>query len=157
MNDFERKLKAEQPRQIPPAWREEILGQARAAAGAPQASPAIETRLSSSRQTGYSFRSWVHSLLWPHPRAWATLAAVWIAIGCLRWASEEPATPRVAGHRRQPTSRSPVELLCLAEQQRLQRELLGSSPARPTEPVDRRSTPPVPKPHSAAMPSYRVA
>lgn len=168
MNDFEHRLKAEQPRQIPPTWREDILRQARAAA---------ETRETSATgaqptQTGWlraavaalrnrcglpGSTSLAHSLLWPHPKAWATLAALWMAIGCLHWASQESTAPALASHRDQPASRSSVELLCLAEQLRLQRELLGVSPARPADPVDRRKTQSTSKPHSAAMPDYRVA
>lgn len=162
MNDFEQKLRAEQPRQIPQTWREDILRQARAAAEA-QAQPAqtdwVRAVLTALRNQGTQAgsTSFIHNLLWPHPKAWATLAVVWMAIGCLHWASQEPAAPTLASHRSQPTSRSPVELICLAEQLRLQRELLGVSPARLTDPVDRRKNQPTPKPHSAATPEYRVA
>lgn len=168
MNDFEHRLQGEQPRQIPPTWREDILRQARAAAetqetaatGArPPQTGWLRSAMAALRNhlTAPGSPSLAHSLLWPHPKAWATLAALWMAIGCLHWASKEPAAPTLASNPVQPASRSSVELLCLAEQLRLQRELLGVSPARPMDPVDRRKTQPTPKPHSAATPDYRIA
>src|SRR5688572_21520129 len=55
---FEQKLRRQAPREIPRAWRAQII----AAAGA--------------RTEGVS---WWRQLLWPHPAAWAGLAAMWIA------------------------------------------------------------------------------
>ena len=62
-DDFERKLQRQPLRQIPAGWREEIL--------------AAATTGHTSRVTRHSFLS---ALLWPHPAAWAGLAAIWTLI-----------------------------------------------------------------------------
>lgn len=68
MDDFEQRLRR-QPLNPPPAeWRAEILSRARAAAASDRRtmSPGLLSR----------FREW----LWPHPAAWATLAAIWLVL-----------------------------------------------------------------------------
>lgn len=68
MDDFEQQLRR-QPLNPPPAnWRAEILRQARmaAAADSPATQPGLIAQL----------REW----LWPHPGAWATLAAIWLVL-----------------------------------------------------------------------------
>lgn len=55
-DSLEAELHRQPFRPLPPAWREEIL-----AAAAPAAAP-----------------GW-RDYLWPHPRAWAALAAAWVA------------------------------------------------------------------------------
>jgi len=75
-DDFEKQLERQSFRPIPGAWRDEILGAANSAARAERdARPSIvEPRTSLFK-----------SLFWPHPKAWATLAAVWVAIFALRF------------------------------------------------------------------------
>src|SRR5688500_18031161 len=65
-DEFEEKLHRQAPREIPRAWRAEIIAATRA------------------RTQGVS---WWRQLLWPHPAAWAGLAAMWIAAFALQAAS----------------------------------------------------------------------
>lgn len=59
MNEFENELKKQPMRQVPGHWREQILTRAR-----PEARP-------------HKHEPWWAALLWPSPKAWATLAAAW--------------------------------------------------------------------------------
>jgi hypothetical protein len=69
MNELEQKLSRQPVRRIPAEWRAEIL----AAAELPPR-PAPRASFLSGRNQQLSM--W----LWPHPKAWAGLAAVWILI-----------------------------------------------------------------------------
>jgi hypothetical protein len=60
MNEFERRLAQQPLRQIPVAWRRDLLARADATA---RAQPA-------------ALRDW----LWPSPLAWAALALIWITL-----------------------------------------------------------------------------
>ena len=71
-NDFEKELKAQPFRAVPPEWKGGIL---RAHTREPK--PAS--------RPGFGLRE----LFWPSPFAWGTLAAVWIAIGGLNLAMRE--------------------------------------------------------------------
>jgi hypothetical protein len=73
MNDFERKLSQQPFRPPPPEWRETIL-----AVRGNIVVPEIRT-----------WRDW----LWPSPKAWAALAAVWLIFLALS-INSEPAPPR---------------------------------------------------------------
>jgi len=64
--DFESQLARRPLRELPPEWRDAVLAQARAAA--PQREKAAA-----------DWRAW----LWPHPWAWAALAAIWLLIAGL--------------------------------------------------------------------------
>ena len=61
------------------------------------------------------------ALLWPHPKAWAGLAAVWILIAGLNLSTRDP-SPRLAVKTAAP---SPTTLVELRQQHRLYAELLG--------------------------------
>jgi hypothetical protein len=69
-NSFEHHLSEQPWRPIPPGWREEILAQVTAdqAASDPDTVPAR------------TMPSWLREWFWPHPTAWAALAACWLAI-----------------------------------------------------------------------------
>jgi hypothetical protein len=67
---FEQRLSRQPLRPIPPAWRQEILG--KAAASRPHNDP--------DPVGAVSARNWLGEWLWPHPAAWAGLAACWLAI-----------------------------------------------------------------------------
>jgi hypothetical protein len=73
-DEFEEKLQRQPRREIPPEWRREILGQL--------------------RQKTESATPWWRQLLWPHPAAWASIAAAWIAIFALNHASLPEEAPR---------------------------------------------------------------
>jgi hypothetical protein len=67
MTEFENQIRRASLRSLPPEWREDILAAAR-----PCCRP---------RRTAFlvPFRN----LLWPHPAAWAVLAACWIVAAAL--------------------------------------------------------------------------
>ena len=70
-DDFERRLKRQAFRQVPPAWREELLSAARPGR--------LEGRPEPTR-TWPAVRAGWRDLLWPSPRAWGGLAAAWCLI-----------------------------------------------------------------------------
>ena len=66
LDEFETKLQGQPRREIPAEWRWEILAPLRRRTEAPVA--------------------WWRQVLWPHPAAWAGLAAAWVAIFALNLA-----------------------------------------------------------------------
>jgi hypothetical protein len=132
MNDeldpFEQRLSRQPLRQVPAEWRGEILGAVGRA----------------SRVEHHSFLSTLDSqlstILWPHPVAWAGLAAVWIFIFALSFSMRDR-TPVVADKVSPP---SPQVIVELRQQQRLLAELLGPREIRDAD----RQKMFVPKPRS---------
>jgi hypothetical protein len=119
MDDFEQKLQRQPLRPIPGEWRGEILSAAeRASRPAPGAS-----FLS-------IFNSQLSTILWPHPKAWAGLAAAWILIFAVDFSMRDT-TPVVAEKAVPP---SPEVIVELKQQQRMLAELIGASQARDAEP-----------------------
>jgi len=120
-DDFEQRLQRQPLRQIPAEWRSEILD------------AAISRH--SPRATRHSFFSTLNhqlsTILWPHPKAWAGLAAVWILIFAVN-VSMRDTTPLVAERAAPP---SPEVIVELKQQQRMLAELIGSSPAREAVPT----------------------
>jgi len=102
-------------RTVPAEWRGEILAAARAAQSAPQ-KPQVAKR---------SFLSTIHSqlstLLWPHPKAWAGLAAVWVGIIALNISTHEGAPKRAE----KAAAPSPEMVAELKQQRRMFAELVG--------------------------------
>jgi hypothetical protein len=119
MNDFEKNLKRQSFRPVPPELRAEILA---AASTAPRAATA----------------PWWRLAFWPSPYAWATLAAVWLVILGLDFAS----SPNHPADLRAQTQSSPEIFALLLEQRRLLDELSRPStiPASPL-PNPRASSP----------------
>jgi hypothetical protein len=115
-DQFERRLQNQTPRPVPPAWREEILRSARSAAASAPAPAGNGLSLPST------LSAWLGSLLWPHPRAWAGLAALWLIVAGLNLATHEPAGHEVAERPRRPSSQM-RELL--RQQEQLLAELVG--------------------------------
>jgi len=121
MDDFEKKLCQQPLRPIPAEWRSRIL-----AGAAEKARP---------RSVGFDSRqSWISSFLWPYPRAWEALAAIWIALLTIHLSLADRSSSQV----RQDDSQSPQVAQVLKEQRRLMAELIGQSsipdaePAKPT-------------------------
>src|ERR1039458_1497043 len=87
--DFEKKLQRQSPRQIPNEWRAEILHTAHAATTSHRA----------LRDTHHGFLSTLNhqlsTLLWPHPKAWAGLAAIWLMILAMNFYTADPTTKLV--------------------------------------------------------------
>jgi hypothetical protein len=70
------------------------------------------------------------TIFWPHPRAWAGLAAVWILILAVDFSLRDPAPVRAE----KSAPSSPEVMVELRQQQRLLAELMGSSQTREAEP-----------------------
>ncbi len=133
MNDkteqFERRLSRQPLRQIPGEWRGEILS---AAERASHPEPHASYRSTLNNQLSTFF--------WPHPKAWAALAAVWVMILMVNFSTCDT-SPRMAEKSVPP---SPEVIVELKKQQRLFAELMGSR-----EPMDAdRQRMFVPKPRS---------
>lgn len=128
MNDeseqFAQRLSRQPLRQVPREWRGEILSAAHAAQTTCHPPPATRHLKPSPPSSTLHFLS---SLLWPHPKAWAGLAAVWFFIFAVNFSTREP-SPKMAGKSAPP---SPEMLVELRKQQRLLAELAG-----PREPQD---------------------
>jgi len=80
-DDLEDSIRRQAVRSLPAAWRTSILDSARVQAEPVTPSPAP------AKPLGRLLRDW----LWPHPYAWATLAALWMVIASLQWSGSEQA------------------------------------------------------------------
>src|ERR1035437_1002053 len=119
-DDFEKRLQRQPLRQLPSEWRQEILSAARQTS-----SPYHASRITHHAPPSRSLLSTIHhqlsTLLWPHPVAWAGLAAVWVAILGINLTTRDASTA-VAKHA---SPVSPQVFLAFQEQERLLTELLG--------------------------------
>src|ERR1035441_3047976 len=137
--DFEKRLQRQPLRQIPGEWREEILSAAREAS-LPQHAPRTTQHVSPARSLLSTLHHQLLTLLWPHPTAWAGLAAVWLVILGINLTTRDASTV-IAKHA---SPVSPQVFMAFQEQQRLLVELIG-----PREtPVAERPKPVVPRPRS---------
>jgi hypothetical protein len=84
MNDFENELKKQRLRAVPEHWRAQILRAASADMLKHEHQPDTLKR---------EHQPWWMALLWPSPKAWGTMAVVWVAMVCLHIASKGPAEP----------------------------------------------------------------
>jgi hypothetical protein len=118
-DDFEKRIQQQSQRQIPGEWRAEIFAAAeRASRQKPRTS-----RLS-------TFNPQLSTLFWPHPKAWAGLAAVWIFIFAVNFSMRDK-SPVIAEKVLPP---SPEGVAELRRQKILFAELIGSTDAREAEP-----------------------
>jgi len=121
MENFEQRLSRPPLKPIPAEWRAETLMAARAAQPSRHLSPVTRhSRLS-------TINSPLTILFWPHPKAWAGLAAVWILILAVDFSTCDP-SPRIAEKSAPPAPEVMVEL---KKQQLLFAELVGAH-----EPLD---------------------
>jgi hypothetical protein len=138
-DDFEKRLQRQPLRQLPSEWRQEILSAARQASS-PYHASRITHHASSSPSLLSTINYQLSTLLWPHPVAWAGLAAVWVAILGINLTTRDASTA-VAKHA---LPVSPQVFLAFQEQERLLTELLG-----PREtPVAEKPKPGPPRPRS---------
>jgi hypothetical protein len=115
-DNFEKRLRRQAQRPVPAAWRQEILAAARESASPCRSAFVTHFSLLSALQ--WRLTAW----LWPHPTAWACLAAVWFVVFSLNFISREPARPDVA---RKAAPPSPQMREMLQQQERLFAELAG--------------------------------
>ncbi len=128
-DDFEKRLEHQRLRPIPGAWRGEILDAARRA------------RDHQPSTFNPQPASWWRELLWPCPRAWAGLAAVWVLILALNSVTREPAPAAQSPN----APRAPEVLMALRDHRRLLAELIESpmevEPPKPSVPGPRTQLP----------------
>jgi hypothetical protein len=132
LDNFEQKLQRQPLRQVPAEWRGEILVAAD-----------VNRRDRPVREFTFAatpFGRFLSTLLWPHPRAWAGLAAVWVLILAVDFSIRDKS--HVLSEKSSPPS--PEVIVELRQQQRLLAELIGP---RDTSDADR-SKPLVPQPRS---------
>ena len=134
MEQFERRLSRQPLRQIPVEWRGEILSAAREGQTIRHSSFVIRPSWLSTLVSHLS------TILWPHPKAWAGLAAVWILILVVNFPMRDK-TP-VSAEKSSPPS--PEVIVELRQQQRLLAELIGLRDIREAD----RSKSFVPQPRS---------
>ena len=135
-NDFEQRLQRQPLRQMPREWRKEILSAAQ------QAVPAGHAPRSTLHVP--AGRSLLSTLLWPHPTAWAGLAAVWLVILGINLTTRD-ASLALAKHA---APFSPQVFMAFQEQARILSELIGPSET----PVAERPKPALPRPRSERQP-----
>jgi hypothetical protein len=135
--DFEKRLQRQPLRQVPGEWRGEILSAARQAS-APQHAPRTTHHSRPSLLSTISYQ--LSTLLWPHPVAWAGLAAVWLVILGLNHTTRD-ALPRLA---KRSLPAAPQVFMAFQEQERVLAELIGPREA----PVAERPKPAPPRPRS---------
>ena len=112
-DDFEERVQRQPLRELPPEWRGEIL------AGARRAMPPSPGSRTSN------LRAQISALLWPCPQAWAGLAAIWLGILVINFATIDK-TETVA-KKSAPTSAEMI--MVLKEQEQILTELIGPSDA----------------------------
>ncbi len=134
LEPFERRLSRQPFRQIPGGWRDEILAAASEAMAANHAARGPHPSFLSTLNHQLS------TVLWPHPAAWAGLAAAWVLIFAVDFSIRDR-SPVVAEKSAPP---SPEVLVELRQQQRLLAELIGPRDARDAD----RSKSSVPQPRS---------
>jgi hypothetical protein len=138
-DEFEKRLQRQPLRQVPGEWRQQILSAAR------QASlPEHASRTTQHAPASASLLSTIHhqlsTLLWPHPVAWAGLAAVWLMILGINLTTQDAST-MIAKHA---SPASPQVFMAFQEQERLLSELIGPSDT----PVAEQPKPRLPRPRS---------
>jgi hypothetical protein len=114
-DELEKKLSRQPLRTVPTEWRKEILAIACTAQLSRPASRIPHHGLFSTLAARLS------SVLWPHPRAWAALAAAWVLILALDFSTHDT-SPAIAENFSPP---SPEAVAELKKQRRLFAELVG--------------------------------
>ena len=134
-DDFEKRLEGQIMRPIPGAWRREIL---RATQVPAPARDRFFTTLYHRLST----------LLWPCPQAWAGLAAIWLVILTMNFATREPETKM---------AKAPLPSLeavaAMKEQRRLYLELAELHPKETAQPAK----PSAPRPRSERRKEFQIA
>jgi len=141
--DFENQLRCQPLRELPAAWRAEILAAAKAASNTQHA-----TRNTSTSNPYHRLSAFLSALLWPCPQAWAGLAAVWLVILLVNYSPAETHHTMA-----QKTVRpSPEVTMALKEQQRLLAKLIEPL----DEPLAEPPKPFVPRPRTECNPTITL-
>jgi hypothetical protein len=114
-DDFENRLRQQRFRPLPGEWREQVLRATRA-----QTEP---------RPAAAHWRDVVREWFWPHPVAWAGLAATWVLLAVLQWQPEAVGARPVAT-----TSAGGVPVASFVEMRRELSDLLEPKPSSPPRP-----------------------
>ena len=114
MDQFERRLSGQPLRPVPAEWRAEILE-------AVDRALSVEHREPVCRRPS-TLGSWLWALLWPHPAAWAGLAAVWVLILVVDFSNRDR-SPAMAQNSAPP---APEIMAELKQHQRMLAELIGA-------------------------------
>lgn len=131
---FENELSSQPWREPPGEWKEEILR---------QTGETSRPRIEAVRFRDVS--RW-HELLWPHPAAWAGLAAVWMAVLAFHWTAPDAHRAPPMDFSDAPANATPGLEMALIEQRMLKNELLGMTDnndekpttGKPREPAESR-------------------
>jgi len=134
MDDFEQRLKRQPLRQLPADWRADILADGRGSK--------VEGR-GRERFELSTFVSRLSIVFWPHPKAWAGLAAVWMVIIGVNISMHEPA-PVMAKKASPP---SPEVMAELKQQRLMYAQLIGTA----EQPADRPKFLPMPRSERAGL------
>lgn len=119
-DNFEQQLKRQPLRQIPSEWREEILAAARMAESSDRSARAVNPSWFAA------FNERLASIFWPHPAAWAGLAAIWIFIFVLNFST----TDRAPAMAKRTTAPSPEVIAEVKQQRQMFAELVGVNDVR---------------------------
>ena len=134
-DEFEQSLEHQPIRQVPADWRGQILSAAREASGS-----AKHYSAASVPTTFSIWRAHLASLLWPSPKAWTALAAVWLLLaGANRITLSF--TPGLADAG---TRLAPATIAAWKEQERILDELIQPAGIPKAEAI----APAKPRPHS---------
>jgi hypothetical protein len=117
MNEFEQKISRQPLRQIPVEWRSEILSAAESA---------VRTTKQSEDGPVVDPIPWWRELFWPHPKAWAGLATIWIFIFAVNFSMRD----KVSAVTEKAATPSPEVVAELRQQRLLFAELIGSTEPR---------------------------
>ena len=118
-SEFEKQLRHQSVKEIPGDWRAEILCAARSGVSAERRQ---KTNLNNGLLPKAATPTWLSAFFWPHPRAWAGLAAVWVFIFMLNFSAREKSVMVVE----KSTPPSPEVIVELKKQQRMYAELVGN-------------------------------
>ena len=119
-DDFEKRLQRQPPREIPGAWRAEVLAKAQESAASVQSAPAPRP----------GFFHFIQTLLSrPQRIAWVGLAAAWVVIVTLQLATSESSKPTSMTSSAAPAT--PEILQVLKQQRLLYAELVGRPEPQP--------------------------
>lgn len=134
-DDFEQRLQRQPIREIPGEWRSQILSAAREASGS-----AKHYRAGSVPTIFNIWRAHFASMVWPSPKAWAALAAVWLLLAGANRIILSPTPGLVHSSARL----APATIAAWKEQERLLAELIQPGGIPKSESL----APAKPRPHS---------